>query len=99
MKSINVTAKKVKNGYFIPDTPEFDLQSSNEVDLEIKIIRIKGKTSKEKSYKEIRDEAILERFEKKEKTKMPAKMSDSDLDSLSDKFDLQAESVEDLLRL
>lgn len=47
MKPINVTAKKVKNGYLIPDSPELDVLNGSEII--VKIIAEKSDSALEKN--------------------------------------------------
>jgi hypothetical protein len=47
MKPINVTAKKVKNGYLIPNSPELDVLQGSEII--VKIIAEKGDSAPEKN--------------------------------------------------
>lgn len=49
MKPINVTAKKVKNGYLIPDSPELDVLHGSEII--VKIIAEKSDSAPEKNFK------------------------------------------------
>ena len=49
MKTINVIAKKVKNGYLIPDSPELDFLQGSEII--VKIIADKKDISSEKNFK------------------------------------------------
>jgi len=49
LKPINVTAKKVKNGYLIPDSPELDVLHGSEII--VKIIAEKSDSAPEKNFK------------------------------------------------
>jgi len=81
LKPKNVTAKKVKNGYLIPDSPELEGIKGTEIIVKIiseksdsaseKIIkekkRSKNNPADDKSGKELAAEAAVERHKKKAK--------------------------------
>jgi len=103
MKIENIIVKKVKNGYWMPPHPLLDNQVMKEFEVEIKI-KTKNKNTKEKqirdkSYKELRDEALWERYLEKEKRNIQSHLSEEAIDSISENRGLTAESLEDLLRL
>lgn len=111
LKPINVTAKKVKNGYLIPDSPE--LKGIKGTEIIVKIIaeksdftpeNIKGKSVKkknpadDKTWKELAAEAAVDRYEKKSKNQVPSKLTEEQVRAFAKKYDVEdIHTVDDIL--
>jgi len=111
LKPINVTAKKVKNGYLIPDSPE--LEGIKGTEIIVKIIseksdftpkNIRGKTVKkknpvdDKTWKELAAEAAVERYEKKSKNQVPSKLTEEQVRDFAKKYNVEdIHTIDDIL--
>jgi hypothetical protein len=105
MKPISVTAKKVKNGYLIPDSPDLEGLHGRDIIVKIiaeksdsvsdsnskvkKIIRLKKNPADDKSYKELAAEAAVERYEKKTKNRVPSKLTKDQIDEYKRKWGME----------
>jgi len=105
MKPISVTAKKVKNGYLIPDSPELEGLNGREIIVKIiaeksdpvpdknlkvkKIVKPKKNPADDKSWKELAAEAAVERYEKKAKNQVPSKLTDEQIDEYKKKWGME----------
>ena len=112
MKPINVTAKKVKNGYLIPDSPE--LEGIKGTEIIVKIIseksdftpkNIRGKTVKkknpvdDKTWKELAAEAAVERYEKKSKNQVPSKLTEEQINEYKKRWGMEdINTIDDIIR-
>lgn len=112
MKPISVIAKKVKNGYLIPDSPELEGIKSTEIIVKIiskksnsaseKIIKEKKSSKKnpadDKSWKELAAEAAVERYEKKAKNQVPSKLTDEQVRAFAKKYNVEdIYTIDDIL--
>lgn len=113
MKPISVVAKKVKNGYLIPDSPELNILKGNEIIVKIiaeksdsaseKNIKEKKRSKKnpadDKSYKELAAEAAVERYEKKSKNRVPSKLTEEQVNIYKKKWGMEnINSIDDVIR-
>jgi len=103
LKPISVIAKKVKNGYLIPDSPE--LENLDGSDIIVNIIAEKGDSSPgdnnknkkkrkknpadDKSWKELAAEAAVERYEKKSKNQVPSKLTEEQIRAFAKKYNVE----------
>ena len=113
MKPISVIAKKVKNGYLIPDSPE--LENLDGSDIIVNIIAEKGDSSPgdnnknkkkrkknpadDKSWKELAAEAAVERYEKKSKNQVPSKLTEEQINIYKKKWGMEdINTIDDVIR-
>ena len=107
-----VHARKVKNGFLIPFSEGLQgiIEKVIQVDVKIKkrkavkkkneITTTKKKSADLKTYKELRDEAILEHFlEKEKRQKKPRKVTQKELDWIRKNFGLEdIKSFDDVIK-
>ncbi len=99
MKTIKVWAKKVENGYLIPSGILQDY-SDDKLLLEVKVKKDNKKPEDiHNDYKHLSDNGIWERYKAKDENKESSRLTDHEIDQVSEEFGLMAESIEDLLRL
>ena len=113
MKPISVIAKKVKNGYLIPDSPE--LENLDGSDIIVNIIAEKGDSSPgdnnknkkkrkknpadDKSWKELAAEAAVERYEKKSKNQVPSKLTEEQINEYKKRWGMEdINTIDDVIR-
>ena len=105
MKPINVTAKKVKNGYLIPDSPELEGLNGRDIIVKIiaeksdsapdknlkvkKIIKPKKNPADDKTWKELAAEAAVERYEEKSKNQVPSKLTNEQIDEYKKRWGME----------
>ncbi len=105
MKPISVTAKKVKNGYLIPDSPELEGLNGRDIIVKIiaeksdpasdkslkvkKIVKLKKNPADDKTWKELAAEAAVERYEKKSKNQVPSKLTDEQIKSFAKRYNVE----------
>ncbi|MFA5519964.1 MAG: hypothetical protein WDA74_11975 [Spirochaetota bacterium] len=113
MKPISVVAKKVKDGYLIPDSPELEGIKSTEIIVKIiskksdsaseKIIKEKKSSKKnpadDKSWKELAAEAAVERYEEKAKNQVPSKLTEEQINIYKKKWGMEdINTIDDVIR-
>ena len=112
MKPINVTAKKVKNGYLIPDSPE--LEGIKGTEIIVKIISEKSDPAPEnlnrrpgkkknpaddKTWKELAAEAAVERYDKKSKNQVPSKLTEEQISEYKKRWGMEdINTIDDIIR-
>ncbi len=105
MKPISVTAKKVKNGYLIPDSPDLEGLNGREIIVKIiaeksdsapdknlkvkKITGLKKNPADDRSYKELAAEAAVERYEKKAKNRVASKLTEEQVRAFAKKYNVE----------
>jgi len=113
LKPISVIAKKVKNGYLIPDSPELDDLHGDEIIVKIisekndsppennSEVKKKGKKNPadDKSWKELAAEAAVERYEKKSKNQVPSKLTEEQINIYKKKWGMEdINTIDDVIR-